>query len=333
MRRVNSQIQDPSLAASLHPATGGSRLSERLLDRLPADTVETATIPAGARLEIEAPATEIVLDLQTTRRHPLAAETMADAVSLWRGETLVTTVPVSAPGRVTVVVPITQPGRHTIYLPDVVRARVTSVTCDVALRRVAPGPRWIAYGDSITQGWSASDPGRTYVATVSRTLGLEPVNLGFSGSARGEVLVAEHIAAQEAAVITLAFGTNNWSRIPSGRLKIAGVLEDFITMIRSGHPTTPIVVLSPIVRPDAEQTRNAVGATLAELRRSIEDIVRELGASDNGLWLVPGLGIVNPANLVDGVHPGDAGHASIADALTPHLAQALARNRAQGVAS
>ena len=46
-------------------------------------------------------------------------------------------------------------------------------------------------------------------------------------------------------------------------------------VVREGHPDTPIVVTSPILRPDAETTANALGATLADLRVAMEDVTRE----------------------------------------------------------
>ena len=38
----------------------------------------------------------------------------------------------------------------------------------------------------------------------------------------------------------------------------------------AGHPDTPMVVASPVIRPDAEDQHNRLGATLADLRSVIE---------------------------------------------------------------
>ena len=52
----------------------------------------------------------------------------------------------------------------------------------------------VVYGTSITQGANASRPGMAYTNILSRRLNVEFVNLGFSGSGRGEPEVAEVIA-------------------------------------------------------------------------------------------------------------------------------------------
>ena len=51
-------------------------------------------------------------------------------------------------------------------------------------------------------------------------------------------------------------------------------MRGFLTVVREGHPATPIVVASPVVRPDAEEVPNRLGATLADLRAAIEDVVQ-----------------------------------------------------------
>jgi hypothetical protein len=84
--------------------------------------------------------------------------------------------------------------------------------------------------------------------------------------------------------------------------------------VRQGHPDTPIVVTSPILRPDAEDTPNALGATLIDLRVAMEELTRELvDAGDTQLTLVEGGGLIGPADLPDGIHPGDHGHEVLAD--------------------
>ncbi|MEG0906780.1 MAG: SGNH/GDSL hydrolase N-terminal domain-containing protein, partial [Cellulosilyticaceae bacterium] len=49
------------------------------------------------------------------------------------------------------------------------------------------------YGSSITQGGCASRPGNSYPLHLSRWLDADIINLGFSGNAKGEIAMAEHI--------------------------------------------------------------------------------------------------------------------------------------------
>ena len=203
------------------------------------------------------------------------------------------------------------------YLPLTAGIRVMSIEGGV---EPAPlQPRWLAYGDSITEGWITSTPAQAWPAVVGRTLALDAINMGYAGAARGEIVSAEHIAELEADVITVAHGTNCWSRTPHTAAQVAEGMRAFLDVVRQGHPETPIVVVSPIVRPDAEDTPNRLGATLVDLRAAIEDVAAER----NHVWLVPGLPLVPAEQLPDGIHPGDVGHAAMAEAIAPIIEKVL----------
>ena len=151
------------------------------------------------------------------------------------------------------------------------------------------------------------------------------MNLGYAGSAHGELPSAQQIAALDADVISISHGTNCWSRIPFSTALFAAQTRAFIAFVRAGHPDTPIVVTSPILRPDAETTANALGATLVDLRVAMEDLTRELIADgDTRLTLVEGGDLIGADDLPDGIHPGDHGHAVLADAFGGAVAAACA---------
>jgi lysophospholipase L1-like esterase len=98
-------------------------------------------------------------------------------------------------------------------------------------------------------------------------------------------------------------------------------LHAFLDVVREGHPDTPILVASPVVRPDAETTPNRLGATLADLRLVMEEVARERMESDRRLALIPGGELIDATMLGDGLHPNDEGHAKMAAALGPVLRQ------------
>jgi lysophospholipase L1-like esterase len=103
-------------------------------------------------------------------------------------------------------------------------------------------------------------------------------------------------------------------------------MDAFLRVVREGHPGVPIVVCSPVLRPDAEQTRNKLGATLEDLREAIEDVVasrRERG--DRDLYLVHGAGVLRAEHLADGIHPGDEGHRIMARAFGDRVAERATR--------
>ena len=102
----------------------------------------------------------------------------------------------------------------TIYLPEAHLLYLESVSWSEGTIEPAPRrKRLVAYGDSITQGWTTTDAGKAWPAVVGRTLGLDVINLGFAGSARGELPSAQQVSATPADLITLAFGTNCWAMI------------------------------------------------------------------------------------------------------------------------
>jgi lysophospholipase L1-like esterase len=104
----------------------------------------------------------------------------------------------------------------------------------------------------------------------------------------------------------------------------------FLAVVRQGHPHTPVVVASPVVRPDAEGTPNRLGASLADLRRAMEEAVNErIAGGDDALVLVPGADILGPDHLADGIHPHDEGHARLAAVVGPALGALGARSAAR----
>jgi lysophospholipase L1-like esterase len=203
-------------------------------------------------------------------------------------------------------------GRCIVYLPERMRPSVLSLTAITGAIEPAPAqPRWLVYGDSIAEGWVATAPSGAWPAVAGRTLGFDTVNCGYGGAARGEVASAEQLAAVPADVVSVSHGTNCWTRIPHSAAMVAAGIQAFLTVLRQGHPTTPIVVVSPVLRPDAESAANRLGATLADLRRAIEGV-----ASAHGdVTLVPGLPLLDATLLADGIHPGDEGHRVLAAAI------------------
>jgi lysophospholipase L1-like esterase len=216
---------------------------------------------------------------------------------------------------------LTGAGPYTLYFPELWLPEIDRIeVLGGALRARPARPRWLAYGDSITEGWCASAAALCWTARAARQLDLDILNFGYSGAARGEIAAAEMLAKQTADVITVAFGTNCWSRVAHDGDLFAATLRTFLQIVRAGQPHTPIVAISPTLRPDGEQRANARGLTHAQLRHVFERTVQEKIESDDYLYLIEGLPLVNVNELAaDGIHPNDAGHANIADAVTLQL--------------
>jgi len=297
-------------------------------DRLPADTLAVASLPVGVRFEWVGDAESVVVDYETREddlgyRGDGAGRTFA----LYRGTERVDEQPARLGRHRVELAGGAGEGPRILYLPEGMKPRVHRlVGVGGSLLPAPPQPRWLCYGDSIAEGWIANGPSGAWPAIVGREQSLDVVNLGYAGAARGEIVSAEQLAALSADVISVAHGTNCWSRTPHSVALFTSGLEAFLALLRQGHPRTPIVAISPIVRPDAEAAPNALGATLAELRGGFEAVVRErIEQGDDRLTLVEGAPLVAADQLPDGIHPGDAGHRALASALGPIVARVAGR--------
>ena len=295
-------------------------------ERLPRDTWQTACLPVGVRFEIQGDASRLEIDYETeTQELGYRGEGAGTAFSVWRGTTHVSDVP-AQPGRQRVEVRLGEGESPAIlYLPEGMRPTVHALRgLDGAIEPAPPQPRWLCYGDSIAEGWVATGPAHSWPAVVGREQGLDVVNLGYAGSARGEIVSAEQIAELSADLISISYGTNCWTRTPSSTPAFRAGLEAFLDVVRQGHPATPLVAVSPILRPDAEQVPNRLGAKLSELRASFEACIEaRIASGDASLIAIPGAALVEAERMPDGIHPDDAGHAAMAAQLGPALRGAL----------
>ena len=294
--------------------------------RLPADTWATARIPAGVRLEVARSARAVQVEYRTeTDDLGYRGAGAGTSFEVWCGGRRIDEAPALL-GAGTVELRLGGgPERSIVYLPEGMRPTVLGLA-PVGGELVPPPaqPRWVAYGDSIVEGWVASGPAHAWPAVAGRRFGLDVVNLGYAGSARGEMATAEQLAGLAADVISISHGTNCWTRIPHSAAMMRAGTAAFLEVVRQGHPHTPIVVTSPVLRPDAEQTPNRLGATLGDLRTAVEDAARErMARGDRRLRLVRGGGLLQADQLPDGIHPGDPGHEVLAAAFGGAVAAAM----------
>jgi lysophospholipase L1-like esterase len=294
---------------------------------LPADVWDAAQLPVGVRLEMVGDARTIRVWYKTTRASlGYRGESAGCRFVAYRaGQKVAEADAVMGEGMAELVMSGRTDLPVTIYFPEGMQPIVTGVEGIEETIVPAPlQPRWLAYGDAVTQGWLASAPAMAWPAVAGRKLGLDVCNLGYAGTARPETTSALMLAETPAEVISIAFGLNNWSRVPHTEGLMAEEVRCFLSIVREGHPDLPIVVVSPTARPDAEDVPNRVGATLSQLRRAMEQTVLDaISRGDEKLFLVSGLAVVDPEHLEDGLYPGDEGHRRIAAAvskiLVPHL--------------
>ena len=88
-------------------------------------------------------------------------------------------------------------------------------------------------------------------------------------------------------------------------------VHSFIAIVREGHPTTPIAIVSPIFCEAAEDTALGNGLSLSRMRSLLAEAVEtRRGAGDGRIQLISGLDLLGPADaadLPDGLHTGRHG--------------------------
>ena len=164
----------------------------------------------------------------------------------------------------------------------------------------------VYYGSSITQGACASRPGNTYENRIIRELGIDYINLGFSGSARGEDTMAEYIANLDMSVFVYDYDYN----APTVE-HLQQTHEKMFRTIRAKHPDLPVIMLTrPKFRLNAEEEEKR-----AIVKQTYENA---LASGDQNVYFIDGPTLMQYAEndcAVDGAHPNDLGFYSMAKVL------------------
>ncbi|TCO48541.1 lysophospholipase L1-like esterase [Kribbella antiqua] len=207
-----------------------------------------------------------------------------------------------------------------IWLPQSGMIAVRRLSFDGEADPQAPsGPRWITYGSSITQCTGADGPSETWPALVARKHQWDLVALGFAGECHLDPIAARTIRDVPARLISLCLGINVYGGETYSGRTLPGQVEAFVSTVREGHPHTPLVVITPLLKPNIEGKPNALGLTLDDIRTCVE-----LGArTDPEVQLIDGRTVLTSgearAFYADDVHPTADGYRLIAERLSPLL--------------
>ena len=173
----------------------------------------------------------------------------------------------------------------------------------------------VYYGSSITQGGCVSRPGNSYQSILSRVLNTEYINLGFSGSARGEKAISDYIASLKMSAFVLDYD-HNAPTLQHLKDTHYAMYEN----IRKNHPYIPILLLS---RPKYHLTKDEIDR-LEVVRNTY---LTALNQGDEKVYFIPGTELVEErfieCALVDNCHPNDCGFASMAYSIEPVLRKML----------
>lgn len=164
----------------------------------------------------------------------------------------------------------------------------------------------VYYGSSITQGGSASRPGMAYQSIISRRIDADYINLGFSGSAKGETEIAEYISSLDMSAFVYDYDHN----APTIE-HLENTHEKMFKIIRQNNPSIPIVIMS---RPKFRLTNEE------EMRSEVIKTTynNAITNGDENVYFIDGEKLMKLAGsdgTVDNCHPTDFGFASMAKAV------------------
>ncbi|MET8116227.1 GDSL-type esterase/lipase family protein [Streptomyces prasinus] len=171
--------------------------------------------------------------------------------------------------------------RVEIWLPYNEMTRLVALRTDAPVAPVAPGDRrvWLHHGSSISHGSDAASPTATWPALAASLGGVDLVNLGLSGSALLDPFTARAMRDTPADLISVKIGINLVNTDLLRLRAFAPAVHGFLDTIRDGHPTTPLLVVSPILCPLHEDTP---GPSLPDLSTLDEGRLRFAAMGDPG---------------------------------------------------
>ncbi len=160
------------------------------------------------------------------------------------------------------------------------------------------------YGSSITQGGCASRPDTCYPALISKKNNIDYVNLGFSGNAKGELIIAEYLAGLDCSLFVCDYDHN----APSAEY-LQNTHYAFYERYRSLRPNTPILFIS---KPDVDGDKE--GKQRIKIIR--DTYLKAKKAGDKKVYFLSGADFYKGKDrgefTVDGCHPTDLGFSVMA---------------------
>ncbi|MBD7956477.1 lipase [Microbacterium sp. Sa4CUA7] len=222
--------------------------------------------PSGARLVVVTEARRIQLDVHATRvsyrmipRPRGAIDVVIDGIPLLThplvegdaGEIdLATGARSDTRGGVdSIMLDALPPGRKTVefWLPHNEAVDLVALRSDAPVEPAPPtGPLWVHHGSSISQGSNATHPTGIWPAIAARRAGARLHNLGFGGSAVIDPFLARAIRDAPADLISVKLGINVVN-LDAMRLRaLVPAVHGFLDTIRDGHPSTPLLLISPL---------------------------------------------------------------------------------------
>lgn len=171
----------------------------------------------------------------------------------------------------------------------------------------------IFYGDSITQGFDAVHPSRTYASIIAEKYGANVINKAIGGAGFSPAF-AQIPRNEKADLLFVAYGTNDWGGYDLETLK--NNTKGFVEGIKTNYPNIPVYVITPLWRKDWQETKK--GGTFQENF----DVINDAFGKEENMTVIPGIDLVPHDNNMFGdlwLHPNEQGFGYYVDNLLKHL--------------
>lgn len=227
-----------------------------------------------------------------------------------------------------------------IWFPTAATTEVRALRVADAARVLPPAPsgrrRWVHYGSSISHCMEVVHPTETWPAIAAHRGGVALTNLALAGQCHLDPYVARTIRDLEPDLVSVKVGINviNMDSMKERIFKPA--VHGFVDTIRERLPSVPLLIVSPIFCPVAEdhpgptlpttdkQYRVVDGPaalregslTLRRVRDLLAEIVAQRRIDDPNLHYLDGLelfGEDDAGDLPDLLHPNPAGYARMGE--------------------
>ncbi|MFF3851055.1 GDSL-type esterase/lipase family protein [Streptomyces sp. NPDC002328] len=154
-----------------------------------------------------------------------------------------------------------------IWLPHNETTELLALRTDAPVEPAPdPGRRvWLHHGSSISHGSDDAGPTGTWPAHAASLGGVELINLGLGGSALLDPFTARAMRDTPADLISVKIGINLVNHDVMRLRAFTSAVHGFLDTLRDGHPTAPLLVVSPILCPIHEDTPGPSAPDVTEL--------------------------------------------------------------------
>lgn len=186
-----------------------------------------------------------------------------------------------------------------------------------------PKLRYLAYGTSITQGGSSTNPHLAYVAQAARRMGADIINLGMGGSCHAEKEMADYIAGRrDWDVATLALSVNMMGgfEVDEFRRRVSYMVNT-VSGADASRPVVCITLYPYFV--GLSGNHEAEEPKAAAFRSVLREVVAD--CRNPNVSVVEGPEILDVADglSADMIHPSDFGMMRMGENLAKRLQAAL----------